>query len=38
MQGAFALGKQPFYESAFERFLENIDARDSDPNDRFRDT
>src|SRR5438067_1519133 len=31
MQGAFALGKQPFYEAAFERFLENIDARDNDP-------
>jgi NTE family protein len=31
MQGAFALGKQPFYEAAFERFIDNIDAKDTDP-------
>jgi len=32
MQGAFQLGKQPFYEAAFERFLERAAERDQDPN------
>jgi predicted acylesterase/phospholipase RssA len=33
MQNAFALGKQPLYESAFERFLERLAGRDVDPQD-----
>ncbi|MFL5339145.1 MAG: patatin-like phospholipase family protein [Gemmataceae bacterium] len=31
MQGAFNVGKQPFYEAAFERFLERAAERDQDP-------
>jgi predicted acylesterase/phospholipase RssA len=31
MQGAFAIGKQPIYEAAFEGFIDRIGDRDADP-------